>query len=767
MKTKQKILIQVLIALIAVICIKNNAIYAQNLSGNQIFKINSKTITQATNIDQLKNMFGEPKIVKDSPFGGKAYTFYDNEYNWVLQIETNEFGVIKGYGGASRDFVSNNYRYGQENDDRIVFLQGTRLHYMDFFEDTDKVLGFYGYTNLTEQERKNYWTNYMADQDKYLESMQESSIVISKVANKINDKTVNPFNQTASSQDVLDVVEQLNGVSQSVTEYSLNSEKSSFLSFTASQKIEYVECYPNPLYLAQLTVGYTKDEDTYPYFLYNTRIDKYEPSYQTAQGLVEGVFVDPTFLQKKQYVELTDKENNLVEQVKQAYNAYLEQGESLKNENLWVTEPVYDRLPLVAGKMNQKAIESATLFLNAIRSGQDLQPLTSNQRLCEGAQHKSVLVLYLNNSTSGSYSHYFPKPDFIDQDFYDKAMNGVGENLYMGSYISSISYALNDRSGDSIYCGHRYNLLEPDYIEWGVGQAGPGFVYQTQTCHKFIGSTATQNDLVAWPANGVTLINAIAGGIGNWTAQFFRYNYDTSNVDTITVNNLSAQKTYEFENELTDSRLVSWNADEVTYESGDVFEITLHNVKNLKTNLYEDYKYRSVFLNCPNKITDISNVSISTNIDAKTLTIGQTFKINAVLNNYQELDNRLIKFISSDENIVTVRQNGLIEAKSSGNATITISSEQDSAICKTIAITVTGSGENPPTPPKPDDPSAIKVGDLDRNGVVDANDASLALELFKSDSETDIDILIGDLDDNDLIDANDASLILEYFKTHQ
>ena len=30
-------------------------------------------------------------------------------------------------------------KYGQENDDRIVFLQGTRLHYMDFFANTDKV----------------------------------------------------------------------------------------------------------------------------------------------------------------------------------------------------------------------------------------------------------------------------------------------------------------------------------------------------------------------------------------------------------------------------------------------------------------------------------------------------------------------------------------------------------------------------------------------------------------------------------------------------
>lgn len=58
-------------------------------------------------------------------------------------------------------------------------------------------------------------------------------------------------------------------------------------------------------------------------------------------------------------------------------------------------------------------------------------------------------------------------------------------------------------------------------------------------------------------------------------------------------------------------------------------------------------------------------------------------------------------------------------------------------------------------------------GDLDRNGVVDANDASMSLEMYKAQNATQNDVLIGDMDNNDLIDANDASLILEYFKTHQ
>ena len=66
-----------------------------------------------------------------------------------------------------------------------------------------------------------------------------------------------------------------------------------------------------------------------------------------------------------------------------------------------------------------------------------------------------------------------------------------------------------------------------------------------------------------------------------------------------------------------------------------------------------------------------------------------------------------------------------------------------------------------------EDPSQYLKGDLDRNGVVDANDASVALELYKAQSATAEDVRIGDMDDNELIDANDASLILEYYKTHQ
>ncbi|MBR2785408.1 MAG: hypothetical protein IKD74_05445 [Clostridia bacterium] len=75
----------------------------------------------------------------------------------------------------------------------------------------------------------------------------------------------------------------------------------------------------------------------------------------------------------------------------------------------------------------------------------------------------------------------------------------------------------------------------------------------------------------------------------------------------------------------------------------------------------------------------------------------------------------------------------------------------------TVIYTSVNIGEN----------NQVLKGDLDKNNVVDANDASVALELYKAQNATAEDIAIGDMDENNLIDANDASLILEYFKTHQ
>lgn len=54
-------------------------------------------------------------------------------------------------------------------------------------------------------------------------------------------------------------------------------------------------------------------------------------------------------------------------------------------------------------------------------------------------------------------------------------------------------------------------------------------------------------------------------------------------------------------------------------------------------------------------------------------------------------------------------------------------------------------------------------GDLDRNGVVNSNDAAMALDLYNNNSATDEDIKIGDMDNDGVINSNDAAAILDVY----
>lgn len=55
-------------------------------------------------------------------------------------------------------------------------------------------------------------------------------------------------------------------------------------------------------------------------------------------------------------------------------------------------------------------------------------------------------------------------------------------------------------------------------------------------------------------------------------------------------------------------------------------------------------------------------------------------------------------------------------------------------------------------------------GDLDGDGVVNANDAAMVLDLYKYGNTTDDDFLVADIDEDGMINANDAALILDMYK---
>lgn len=105
-----------------------------------------------------------------------------------------------------------------------------------------------------------------------------------------------------------------------------------------------------------------------------------------------------------------------------------------------------------------------------------------------------------------------------------------------------------------------------------------------------------------------------------------------------------------------------------------------------------------------------------------------------------------IVFSSSNSNIVRI-QNGYIYAVGNGEATIT--ARYGNMVAQMVVVVTN---------------KDYLLGDLDKNSIVNANDAALVLDLYKYGNVTDEEKIIGDLDGNGIINANDAALILDIYK---
>lgn len=717
---------------------------ATSLSNNELLKFNDFTITKSTTIDQINAKFGTPKATSSSAFGGKIYSYCDEDYTWYLEVETDESNQIKGYGCINGNFISTKYEFGQETN--TIYGYSTTIT----DRNSNAVKGVYEY-NCSWQERKNYLSNFK-ENSQYLYDLQAHCLLVSKVLAKEHNYS---FPQTSISEELFYTNEQLKANGTNLYDYARAVDKTKYISLVSLGVDSVSNDLPNPIKLGRKTEYYSKAEN-YKYVFYDF-------TYKNDSNVNSMyIFIDPNFLEEKNKVDLTTEELDLLEAVKEQYRLYNEHGSAIKS-TYYDTTPVYDTLPLVAGKWTDSALYMATDYLNIARAGMGIGTLTLNKEISDCAQHKATIVYYLNNIEKKYTGHVFAKPDCIDDEFYTKSMSYMNENLYSGDIQTSIINALNDSYGDPVTCGHRYNLLYPGYTQWGVGAVGAGGIsWNWQGCHKFSGSTSFDNDIVAWPSKGIFPLDMVGAGIGNWTA--YLYKYSATDDTYVTVKCLNNSKTYEITKEnssnssdkflqITGTYLVTFRDDSIVYEDGDVFEITLHNVKNAQGSL-QDYSYRSVFKSL-SKLSKTNVERIDVDKENLEMYINDTAKINATLSPEDATD-KLLKFESSNSKILTVTQNGIIKAKSKGSATVTVKSVNSPEIYKTVLVTVT---RNPNDP----EPEVLK-GDLDKNGIVDANDAAVALDLYKYNNATEEELKIGDMDENGLIDANDAALILDIYK---
>ena len=61
-------------------------------AGRTVIKVNGMNIKQTTSLKSIEKKFGKARIVTESMYGGKAYSFYKGDYKNYLYLESKADG---------------------------------------------------------------------------------------------------------------------------------------------------------------------------------------------------------------------------------------------------------------------------------------------------------------------------------------------------------------------------------------------------------------------------------------------------------------------------------------------------------------------------------------------------------------------------------------------------------------------------------------------------------------------------------------------------
>ncbi len=787
--------------------------YAVISDKNTILIACGVTIKNDTTLQQVISQYGdEPKLTTSSVFGGTANTFYKDGYEDLLYVETNESGVVMSAGTCATEFQSNLTNKGDPFKSTVEYMQGYTI------DDWDNgAIGVLAYNNAvkSQTESKRLMNKWYSNQYEYEKNLCQHTIpIVNCYLTRDGDSPIE-FNN-----DLYDAILKIEQNGKDLETYATENDKKDRYKVVGSDTgyLATFEALPNPFRAADGASGFRATETKkYGYFRYHI-----EPEGNNYNARIEKYYVSEELIQKGgEEVELTQDEMDKYEAAKAMYKKSLEEYNQNGTKDHEI-EPVYDKVPLVAGKIYENKLIGAVDYLNSIRVAAGIPTVKYNATLSNIAQHKSVLVVYVNNYTEldNSNPHYPPKPNEVSQEFYDTAMSNMsGENLYSGNIISSIANAINDGYGDPITCGHRYNILSPWWTDCGLGEA------TGQGTHRFSGSQPYTNEIVAWPSAGITPIEAYSGGY--WTCKFYK-NYSITDNTTVEIVRLNDNKRWEFINRDTSGTnkfavnygLLSFYNQDLTGKDGDVYEFTIHNVKNQSTGENVDYKYRTAFKYLSQEKQNTVKYPETIALDKNEVVIEKGEKINLKTIFNEDATEVCVKFNSNLESVASVDQYGTITANEIGEATITATTlNGKAATCKvnvvdgvaleesTITLFVNNTKKINAVAPdnitltwKSSDSGVVSVdndgnivakkegsatitvttsnnkkatvkvnvvkylkGDMDKNGKINGTDASIALDKYNKTNATEEDILIGDMDGDGKINGTDASMILDIY----
>ena len=641
----------------------------------KLITVGGKTVTKNMKIDDVKKMFGEPKLTTPSYWDGYAYTFYGKDYSDYLYLETDSDGKIVCYGSVSPGFETNKYSYGEK-------VNPYARAGCEAKDDDGKLYAVIYYTKFHLDAYKRFTENLTENNRNLCKHAVEMWNAISylygyKTATYFDEKLFNIGAQLADNHS--DLYDYCKSTNQSSCYQLMTGRKATFL--------EYF--YPNPLEFAENARNYECPKGNAISFMYYPTGEENDDYW-----IMEG-FVNKELLADWKSVAYTEREKELLENSRKYYTNSVNTVNSMKS--YYEIKPSYDSIKNIeGGKLSKEVAKGAVDYLNAIRVGAGLNPLEYSEQLSMDAQCKSTYTVYLaKNNIKNSSPHNPPKVEGLSDEYYSKCQSGNGENLYScgiisTSIIDSISSALDDSQGTGQYYnrGHRYNLLKPEWKYIGVGNT------LQQACHKLSGTQSSNVDVVAWPPKGITISESGFSPSGMWTCQFYNKLKPTADT-TITIECLNSNKKWKIDpNNLLENQnyersgdLISYSDDSIVFKIGGVYQITYDHLTDANGN-ETSYSYRTVYEKAyigseEEKVPQ----SIKLDKTSEKVLLGTTSKLIAKVSP-DNIKNKRIYFASNNKEVATVNECGEITAHSLGTADITATSENGNitATCKIIVV---------------------------------------------------------------------------------
>ena len=671
----------------------------------KLITVGGKTVTKNMKIDDVKKMFGEPKLTTPSYWDGYAYTFYGKDYSDYLYLETDSDGKIVCYGSVSPGFETNKYSYGEK-------VNPYARAGCEAKDDDGKLYAVIYYTKFHLDAYKRFTENLTENNRNLCKHAVEMWNAISylygyKTATYFDEKLFNIGAQLADNHS--DLYDYCKSTNQSSCYQLMTGRKATFL--------EYF--YPNPLEFAENARNYECPKGNAIGFMYYPAGEENDDYW-----IMEG-FVNKELLADWKSVAYTEREKELLENSRKYYTNSVNTVNSMKS--YYEIKPSYDSIKNIeGGKLSKEVAKGAVDYLNAIRVGAGLNPLEYSEQLSMDAQCKSTYTVYLaKNNIKNSSPHNPPKVEGLSDEYYSKCQSGNGENLYScgiisTSIIDSISSALDDSQGTGQYYnrGHRYNLLNPEWKYIGVGNT------LQQACHKLSGTQSSNVDVVAWPPKGITISESGFSPSGMWTCQFYNKLKPTADT-TITIECLNSNKKWKIDpNNLLENQnyersgdLISYSDDSIVFKIGGVYQITYDHLTDANGN-ETSYSYRTVYEKAyigseEEKVPQ----SIKLDKTSEKVLIGTTSKLIAKVSP-DNIKNKRIYFASNNKEVATVNECGEITAHSLGTADITATSENGNitATCKIIVVkTLDQTDDQPEKEPTKEPTGAITNGNVNNS----------------------------------------------------